>query len=270
MQQRIVRVIGLSILLALVIVAATACGGTPMPTPVPPTATPVPPTATPVPPTATPVPPTATRVPPTATPAPPTATRVPPTATTAPAGPGTASSADRDLVTAAFDNLVKAQSFGVTMTVEGQNAAIPFAGDIVMEMTQAPTRSLYMKVGDQLDLMVIGQDVYIKQGATPWQKSPLPPAQFQQLQDSLDFSKSIKKEDLARMELSRVGSEKVVGIDTEVYDISIPSGQQAEKSRVWIAKADKTLVKQVEKDATSTVTMIFYKWNKVTIEPPKM
>jgi hypothetical protein len=262
------RLLVAAMLVVLAVVTA-ACGGTPTATPVPPTATPVPPTATPVPPTATPVPPTVTPVPPTATPVPPTATRVPPTATSAPAAGGV-SSADRELVLSAFGALMKAQSFGAKMTVEGQNEAIPFAGDIILEVSQVPTRSLYLKVGDQLELIVIGQDAYLKQGATPWLKSPLPPEQLQQLQEGLDFSSSIQPEDLAKMQLSKVGSEKVEGVDTEVFDVSIPSDQQVETSRVWISRADKTLVKQMQKDATSTVTMIFYNWNKVVIEPPKL
>ena len=79
------------VIVLLIALALTACGGgadpTPTSTPVPPaaTATPVPPTATPVPPTDTVVPPTTTSVPPTATSVPPTDTPVPATATSVPA-----------------------------------------------------------------------------------------------------------------------------------------------------------------------------------------
>lgn len=168
------------IVVALLALAVAACGGTPTATPVPPTATAVPPTATPVPPTATPVPPTATSVPPTAVPA----TAVPAAAATKPAAAsgGAVTSAERELVGNAFMALSKATSFGMKATVEGTSTSVPFTGDIVMEVTQVPTRTVHIKLADTMELIVVGQDVYVKMGATAWQKSPMPQAQLEQLE----------------------------------------------------------------------------------------
>ena len=260
------------ILITALVIAVAACGGTPTPTPVPPTATPVPPTATltRLPATATPVPPTATPVPPTATSAPPTATTIPPTATKAPAaGSGTASPAERDLVGAAFVNLAKATSFGMKATVEGQSTTIPFSGDIVMEVVQTPSRSVYLKLGDQIEMIVIGEDAYLKLASAPWQKSPVAPAQIQQLGDVLDFAKSVKPEDLTKMDISKAGSEKVDGVDTDMFDLVIPR-QQPQKTRVWISRSGKMLVKQMLEDQGGRISISFYGWNSVKVEAPKI
>ncbi len=260
--------------LALVVVS---CGATPTATPVPPTATPVPPTATPVPPTATPVPPTATPVPPTATPvpptatkAPPTATAVPPTATKAPAaapGVGNASAGDRELVAAAFGSLARATSFGMALTMEG--AGIASGSVITMEVVVTPTRSIYMNMPGTMEMIVVGQDVYMKlAGAPAWQKTPVEPAQLTQLQGSLDFASQIKPEDMARITIDKLGSEKVNGVDTEVFEVVVPGENQM--TRMWINRATKTVVKQTVDVDGSKASVVFYGWNAIKIEPPKL
>ena len=267
-------VLALVVALALVI---TACGGTPTATPVPPTATPVPPTATPVPPTATPVPPTATPVPPTATPVPPTATPVPPTATPVPptatkapaatSGAGNASAGDRELVAAAFGSLATAKSFGMTLTMEG--AGIAAGSVITMEVVVTPTRSIYMSMPGTMEMIVVGQDVYMKlAGAPAWQKTAVEPAQLLQLQESLDFASQVKPEEMAKIVVDRVGSEKVGGVDTDVYDVTIPGESQT--TRMWINKATKTVVKQTVDVEGSKATVVFYGWNAIKIEAPKI
>lgn len=271
-----------SMLVAALVLAllVAACGATPTATPVPstatpvpPTATPVPPTATPVPPTATPVPPTATAVPPTATPVPPTATPVPPTATKAPVtapGAGNASAADRELVVAAFGNLAKASSFGMALTMEGAGVAAIAAGTaITMEVVVTPTRSVYMNMPGTMEMIVIGQDVYLKLPGMPgWQKTAVEPAQLLQLQQSLDFASQVKAEDMAKIVVDKVGSEKVGGVETEVFDVTVPGENQV--SRMWINKATKTVAKQTVNVDGSKTTVVFYGWNAIKIEAPKL
>ena len=259
------RRVALSIVvIALLVVAVVACGGTPTPTPVPPTATPVPPTATPVPPTAT-----ATQVPPTAVP--PAATAVPVAAATKPAAAigSAATTAERELVGNAFMALSKATSFGMKATVEGTSASVPFSGDIVMEVMQVPTRTVHIKLADTMELIVVGQDVYIKMGATAWQKSPMPQEQLQQLESSLDFASVVKPEDLAKMEINKIGSEKVDGVDCDVFSVVVTT-PQPETTKMWVSKADKMLVKQVVEDPTSKITISFYGWNTIKLEAPKL
>ncbi len=252
--------------LALVIVTAVmaACGGTPTATPVPPTATPVPPTAaataTRLPPTATPVPPTATTVPPTATVAPPTATKA--------AAAGNATSAERELVAAAFTSMAKATSFGMKLTLEGAGAAA-LPGDIVIEVMLTPLRSVSLKLSEQVEMVVVGQDVFMKMGNTPWQKSAVEPAQFQQLQDSLNFASAVKPEDLATIEINKVGSEKIEGADSDAFTIVLP-GAQPQPTKVWISKAARTIVKQIINVDGSQATVLFYGWNTVKVEAPKI
>jgi hypothetical protein len=255
------------VLIAMLALAVAACGGTPTATPVPPTATPVPPTATLVPPTATPVPPTATSVPPTATTVPPTATLDPPTATKAATTAGTASAGDRELVGMAFASLGKATSFGMTVTVEGASESIPFQGDIIMEVVQSPTRTMRIKLSDQMDMIIAGQDTYLKLGAAAWQKSPMAPAQIEQLESSLDFSSAIKLEDLAKMEINKIGSEKVGTEDCDVFSIVVTT-PAPQTSKMWVSKATKLPVKEYVEEATSKITILFFGWNKIKIDVP--
>lgn len=254
------RRVALSIVvIALLAVVVVACGGTPTPTPVPPTATPVPATATPVPPTAT-----ATQVPPTAT-AVPVAVATKPAAATGSA----ATTAERELVGNAFMALSKASSFGMKATVEGTSASVPFSGDIMMEVMQVPTRTVHIKLADTMELIVVGQDVYIKMGAAAWQKSPMPQEQLKQLESSLDFASTVKPEDLAKMEINKIGSEKVDGVDCDVFSVVVTT-PQPETTKMWVSKADKMLVKQVVEDQTSKITISFYGWNAIKLEAPKL
>jgi hypothetical protein len=254
------RVVLSIMVVALLALTVVACAGTPTATPVPPTATAVPPTATPLPPTATPVPPTAVPVAATAVPA---ATK--PAATSGSA----VTSAERELVGNAFMSLSKATSFGMKATVEGTSTSVPFTGDIVMEVSQVPTRTVHIKLADTMELIVVGQEVYVKMGATAWQKSPMPQAQLDQLESSLDFASTVKPEDLAKMEITKVGTEKVDGVDCDVFSVVV-SAPQPETTKMWVSKADKMLVKQVVEDATSKITISFYGWNTIKIEAPKL
>ena len=272
LQRRHWLVVAVCLLFGLTV---AACGGTPTPTPVAPTATPAPPTATPVPPTATSVPPTwtatATRVPPTATLPPPsaTATRVAPspTAVTA-AAMGNASPADRELVAAAFTNVAKASSFAMRLKLEGAGAA-GVTGDIVMEVALLPVRSVRMTMPGPVEMIVIGQDAYMKFGAAPWQKSAMAPAQLQQLEESLGFASAVKPEDLARIEVNKVTSEKVEGVDCDVFDIMLP-GAQPQLTRVWVSRADRKIVRQILDVEGSKATITFYGWNTIKVEAPAM
>jgi hypothetical protein len=258
--------LGLVLLAVVLAVTVVACGATATPTKVPPTATPVPPTATKAPPTATPVPPTATAVPP-------TATKVALTATPAPMAPaaspsvaaGGATAADRELVGAVFANLAKAQSFAMKINMDTPTSTIPFTGTIVMEIAQTPTQTIHMKIGDQLETIVAGPDVYTKMGTT-WQKSTMAIPQIQQMMSSFDYSKSLKPEDLATLSVTRTGSEKVNNVDTEMYTLVMPQGQTV---KLWINKTDKTVVKLMQQDKSGTFTVTFSDWNNVKIDLPK-
>gem|GEM_PF-5218505 len=251
-------------LIVLIVLAAAACGGTPIPTPAPPTATPTsaPPTATP-----TPAPPTATPTPvaPAVTPTVPMTTRP-----TSGATAGNASAADRELVAAAFNNLSRAVSFGMKVSVVGESTALPFSGDIVMEISQVPTRSVDIKISDQLEMIIIGQDVYVKAGAATWQQTPMDPSQLKGLQESLNFAQSVKVEDLAAVEINKLGSEKVDSVDSDVFNVTTSVSGKPRVTTVWIARADKTLLKQELKDDSGTIRVTFYGWNKITVQPPKL
>lgn len=233
--------LGVVLFVVVLAVALVGCGATPTPT-----ATPRPPTATPVPATA---PPTATKAPVAALPA------------------GNATAAERELVGMALLGMSKAQSFGMNVTIEGPSTFMPFAGDLTLEVVQTPLRSVHLVMGAQLEMIVIGPDAYIKMGDA-WQKTPMQPAQLEQIQKALDFSSSIKPEELAVTPISRVGSERVNGVDCDVFDVTVGTPPLA--IRVWVAKADKLPMKQTVKDATSTITITFYDWNKIKIAPPKL
>jgi len=177
--------------------------------------------------------------------------------------------ADRSAAIAAYTNLSKATSFAMKVNVEGATQTLPIAGEIIMEIVQTPVRSVRLKMGEQMEMITIGQDVYLKVG-TQWQKTTQPQAQFQQLQDSLDFSKTLEKAgDLQSLTVVKVGSEKVDGVDTDVYTVSGGGTSQFESVKVWIAK-DGYPRKQVIEQAGSKITIVFYDWNSITIEPPKM
>ena len=267
MQSKPVKSLSAFVIVIILAGMLAACGGTPTVTPISPTATPVPPTATPVPPTATPVPPTATPVSATATKPAAATTAVPAAATKAPST-GTSSSGDVAAVTAALTNLANSKSFGMKVSVEGTSTAIPFTGDIVMEVTQVPTRSVYMKLGDQMEMTIIGQDVYLKLPGQPWQASPMPQAQLGQLTDSLNFANSIKPEDLAKIQVNKVGSEKVDGVDADIYTMTQPGTTST--SKMWISTSDKKILKEQVLDGSSTITVTFYGWDSVKVEPPKI
>ena len=184
-------------------------------------------------------------------------------------GMGNASASDRELVGTALANMAKAGSFAMKMKIEGANATIPFAGDIVMEMATVPTQSMHIKVMDQLEVISIGQDSYIKMGTGPWQKSTTGASQFQGLASSFDFSKQVKPEDLAKTQIDKVGSEQIGGVQADVFSMVVP-GATPQTVKVWISKQDKTLLQMVIQDKTSTITGTFSDWGKVKIEAPKM
>ena len=270
------RRLPIAVLLAFLVLTVAACGGTATPTAVPPTATPVPPTATPIPPTPTAIPPTATTAPAAAaTSAPAGAAPTKPAAAATAVSAATptmgvaASSADRDLVSAAFANLAKATSFGMTVTISGGSAAAAGAGDIVMEVVQSPTRSVHMVVGDQLEMIVIGQDAYMKSGATTWQTSTMAADQLAQLESSLDFTNALNPLDVSKVQISRLGSEKIGSVDTDVFNITVMDAQ-TQTTKMWISKADKTVVQQSVEEQDTSVRVSFYGWNKLKIVAPKM
>jgi len=173
------------------------------------------------------------------------------------------------MVSAAFTNLGQAKSFGMKATITGDSQAFGISGDVTMEVVQGTPRSVYIKVGDQIELIVLGADAYVKAGTAGWQKSPMAAAQLDQLEQSLDFAGNIKPEDLATMDVSKVGSEKIDGVDTDVFNVTV-SDPTASTTKVWIASASKQFVKQVMSDQGSTITMSFYGWNAITIEAPKL
>ena len=255
--------LALVVLCAVLAITGVACGATPTPTKVPPTATVVPPTATAVPPTAT----KARRQRRLCHPrrrlfhrsANRSADRKRPVELGCSVGCRSAN------WSAPFRQPGQGQSFAMKINMDTPTSTMPFTGTIVMEIVQTPTQTVHMKIGDQIETIVAGQDVYTKMGTT-WQKSTMALPQIQEMMSSFDYSKSLKPEDSPRLSMTRVGSEKVDNLDTEVYTLVMPQGQTV---KLWINKTDKTCVKLVQQDKSGTVTVTFSDWNKVKIDLPK-
>jgi hypothetical protein len=263
------------VLLVLLAAAATGCRAGPAQAPTPQLPTPVPSTVEP-----TPILPTAT-MPPVLPSASPTIAQIPPAATPSPARSATAASGpaaspvERQLVVAALDNQAKATSYGMKIRPEGKSSLIPFPGDIVMEISQTSVRSVYMKLGDVVEMIISGQDAYVRLGQG-WLKMPVQQAQLQQIQGGLDLTKSLTAEELDKAAITRVGVEQVDGVSAQVFDVIPPSAPlQAEPSitgkpfRIWIDQATRLVIKEVLKEREAVITITFYGWNTIKVEPPK-
>ena len=194
------------------------------------------------------------------------------TATAATAG-SLASAADLRLVQAALANQASAESFGMMITTEGRSNLVPFPGVIVMEISQKPQRAIYMKLGDLVQIIVMDQDAYVRLGQA-WQRMPVPQEQLQQLESGLDLANLLTAQDLAEATITRVGTEQVDGVETDVFDV-VPSknfGQAAPSLaglafRVWIDRTTEQVAQEVLKETDAAVTIKYYGWDAIRVEP---
>jgi hypothetical protein len=175
--------------------------------------------------------------------------------------------ADRDLVSMALTNLANATSFGMTVTIQAAGVTAAGSGDIIMEVVQKPLRRVHMKVGDQLEMIVIGEDAYMRAGPTAWQKSTMSADRLQQLESSLDFA--TVPSDLSKVQISKLGSETIGDIETDVFNVAVTDAQ-AQATRMWISRSGKMVVQQSIEEAGNGIIVSFYGWNTIKIEAPQM
>lgn len=255
-----------ALVMAVALLAATACGATPTPTPVPPTSTPVPPTATPAPPTAAPAPPTATRVPPTATAVPPTAAPVAPTATTAPTK-AVSGDAKSTLIASLQTDLMK-RSLRAQVTSETAGTTTPMTIEYV-----PPDRYhiVTSSAGMNFEMIIIGKQAWQKAGET-WQVFP---TDFSALISSM--SNELSAEALAGItDVQTVGTENLDGAPMTVYSYksttTVSGVTTTSNAKLWVGVRDGLPHKAVSEStlngvATKTTQLITYD-PALKIEPP--